>query len=535
MTDIKVDAIASLMPLGARTIGSTAAFATYLDQAWCCTTETVAPAPSSAATDEPPSRSSSARDETAPGATDRTRRDRNRKDDDAIRDPAEDNALVAGAPDPSAQHEETPAVADPAGEAEPSTDTAGNADIDGNAAQAQPAEGQESAQSPEDSGTAANQPSGNEAGTAGAQPADVAAVDEAANAQAADTQAAEGDVSETSVRAEGPAADSVQPSVNGETQGAAETAVADGASGENASQQETEGGQEQSEADTAKNSTLQDAAGEGEMEPDGQQQPGLQSESSRSQPRYEGPVAGREPVTAANQANEQPGSQNTNAPPQTVTTAANPAAAAVAAAAPPVDASSPTASVTNAGSAEAIDGVGADTRTTVSAARGPRSNATAPEANQADGVSRARFVQRVARAFQANGDKDGTIRMRLSPPELGSLRAEITVRQGVMNARLETETEAARQLVLENLPALQERLAEQGIKVQQFQVDVGDQQTGDMPGQMENRANPDGSGASEGDARRQSSRRNPMAQESESSSDRRTRRADEIGRLDVLV
>ena len=103
----------------------------------------------------------------------------------------------------------------------------------------------------------------------------------------------------------------------------------------------------------------------------------------------------------------------------------------------------------------------------------------AHEANgRGDGLTeaeRARFVQRVASAFRSVGDEGGEVRLRLSPPELGSLRVELTVRDGVLSARLEAETSAARNLLLDNLPALRERLAEQNIKVEKFDVDVRDE------------------------------------------------------------
>jgi flagellar hook-length control protein FliK len=100
-------------------------------------------------------------------------------------------------------------------------------------------------------------------------------------------------------------------------------------------------------------------------------------------------------------------------------------------------------------------------------------------AERSDGLTeaeRVRFVQRVARAFHSMGDEGGEVRLRLSPPELGSLRLEVSVRDGVMSARLEAETASARNVLLENLPALRERLAEQNIKVERFDVDVRDQQ-----------------------------------------------------------
>ena len=102
----------------------------------------------------------------------------------------------------------------------------------------------------------------------------------------------------------------------------------------------------------------------------------------------------------------------------------------------------------------------------------------APGSEQAD---RVRFVQRVARAFESAAERGGTVRLRLHPPELGSLRIELTVRDGRMNARLEAETEAARNLIVDNLPALRQRLAEHQIRVERFDVDWGGRPTGNLP------------------------------------------------------
>ena len=94
-----------------------------------------------------------------------------------------------------------------------------------------------------------------------------------------------------------------------------------------------------------------------------------------------------------------------------------------------------------------------------------------------------RFVQRVEQAFQSINSGGGTVRLKLSPPELGSMRLEITVRNGAMTARVETETTAAKNLLLDNLPALRERLAQQDMKIQSFDVDVADTGKGGTPGQ----------------------------------------------------
>ena len=115
--------------------------------------------------------------------------------------------------------------------------------------------------------------------------------------------------------------------------------------------------------------------------------------------------------------------------------------------------------------------------------QGPRepSTAPAPEASGSDQSDRVRFVQRVARAFEAASDHGGSIRLRLHPPDLGSLRLEVTVRNGTMTARLEVETNTARTMLLDNLPALRDRLAAQDIKVGRFDVNLTDGSPGGSP------------------------------------------------------
>ena len=104
-----------------------------------------------------------------------------------------------------------------------------------------------------------------------------------------------------------------------------------------------------------------------------------------------------------------------------------------------------------------------------------------PDGAQPDQVDRVRFVQRVARAFETLGDGNGSVRLRLKPPELGGLLLEVSVRNGTMTARIETETSAARTLLLDSLPALRERLAQQDIKVDSFDVDLADRSPDGSP------------------------------------------------------
>jgi flagellar hook-length control protein FliK len=98
-------------------------------------------------------------------------------------------------------------------------------------------------------------------------------------------------------------------------------------------------------------------------------------------------------------------------------------------------------------------------------------------------VDTTRLLTRVARAFAAANERDGEVHLRLSPPELGSLKLDIRVTEGVLTAHLQTETQAAKTALIDNLPALRERLADQGIRVERFDVDLMQRQPGGMPDQ----------------------------------------------------
>lgn len=112
----------------------------------------------------------------------------------------------------------------------------------------------------------------------------------------------------------------------------------------------------------------------------------------------------------------------------------------------------------------------------------------ASEPNGMPTVDRARFVQRVEGAMKAAQQRDGKIQVRLSPPDLGSIKIELAVQNGVLSAKLEAETPAARNLLLDSLPALRERLAQQDIRVDKFDVDVRREGSNNGNGQPDERA-----------------------------------------------
>lgn len=102
----------------------------------------------------------------------------------------------------------------------------------------------------------------------------------------------------------------------------------------------------------------------------------------------------------------------------------------------------------------------------------------APTGPMISDAQHARLLQRVSRAFRAAEERGGEVQIRLSPPELGSMKLELTLSQGVLVAKLEVENQRAHSILVDSLPALKERLAEQGIRVEQFDVNLPQRDSG---------------------------------------------------------
>lgn len=114
-----------------------------------------------------------------------------------------------------------------------------------------------------------------------------------------------------------------------------------------------------------------------------------------------------------------------------------------------------------------------------------RGGSTSHATGEVTHVDQLRLIQRVARALEAAPQRGGLLRLRLRPPELGALRLDVSLRDGNLSARIEAETHTARTVLLEHLPQLRERLAEHGLRIEQFEVDVAGHQgqpSADMPG-----------------------------------------------------
>lgn len=97
-------------------------------------------------------------------------------------------------------------------------------------------------------------------------------------------------------------------------------------------------------------------------------------------------------------------------------------------------------------------------------------------------ADRVRLIQRVARSFSRLGPDGGNVQLRLHPPELGALAMQVRIERGSLSAHMLTESPAAREVILDSLPQLRSRLAQQGFEVTQISVDVGQVDVGVFDG-----------------------------------------------------
>lgn len=83
-----------------------------------------------------------------------------------------------------------------------------------------------------------------------------------------------------------------------------------------------------------------------------------------------------------------------------------------------------------------------------------------------------RVLQRALAGIEQVQDGSAPVRIRLHPPELGSLQVTVRVDNSQVIAAIEVEHTAAKQVLLDNLPKLQASLKEQGITIADFRVEV---------------------------------------------------------------
>ncbi len=100
--------------------------------------------------------------------------------------------------------------------------------------------------------------------------------------------------------------------------------------------------------------------------------------------------------------------------------------------------------------------------------------ATSSEALTLD-VGKVDFSKKLAAYVQQAGDTGKTLKIRLNPPELGTLQIEVGRQSGQITARLEVEMASVKTLILEQMHLLRDALQGQGIKLENIEVEINDQ------------------------------------------------------------
>lgn len=214
---------------------------------------------------------------------------------------------------------------------------------------------------------------------------------------------------------------------------------------------------------------------EGNPQPSGSPEEVSSAAQSSGKPIPSALLNGALPVDAA-------GSLEVQAPPPVV--AASPIASAQVAAAGAALQATTNGGKDASGKASLVKSSGAETEaiqnTNATSDRLNTATKGTAGAKQTDGprvADRALLVQRVSKAFQRLGVDGGQIRIRLHPQELGGVQLQLSMQGSRMNAQVVAETELARSLINEHLPELKQRLADQGIQVERFDVRLEGEQS----------------------------------------------------------
>jgi len=83
-----------------------------------------------------------------------------------------------------------------------------------------------------------------------------------------------------------------------------------------------------------------------------------------------------------------------------------------------------------------------------------------------------KLVQRVLRGMEQLSQGGGQVRLRLHPPELGTLQMTLRIKSNQVSAQLDVENSIARDALLKNMQSLHDRLRDQGLQIERFEVHV---------------------------------------------------------------
>jgi flagellar hook-length control protein FliK len=99
-------------------------------------------------------------------------------------------------------------------------------------------------------------------------------------------------------------------------------------------------------------------------------------------------------------------------------------------------------------------------------------SATATKVSNGPKIESSEFLDRVSSAVQRAHTSGKQMKVRLNPPELGSLLVEVSTKDGVLTARMEVQTKGAQQAIMENLSQLKEAFVQSGNQIETIEVHV---------------------------------------------------------------
>ena len=96
-----------------------------------------------------------------------------------------------------------------------------------------------------------------------------------------------------------------------------------------------------------------------------------------------------------------------------------------------------------------------------------------------EGVNAARLARGLGAAMNQKG---GSLTLRLTPPELGTVRIELQMRGGSLAASFHAESEPARAMLLQQMSHLRRALESQGLSVERLSVQTLGEPSGGRAG-----------------------------------------------------
>ncbi len=89
-----------------------------------------------------------------------------------------------------------------------------------------------------------------------------------------------------------------------------------------------------------------------------------------------------------------------------------------------------------------------------------------------DQINMGRLTRGLHSALNQRG---GSVTLRLTPPELGMVRIDMAVREGVVNAKFTAQSESVRNLLMDQMGQLRQALDRQGLSVDRIEVQITQQ------------------------------------------------------------